>query len=225
MLYTILWSVLKKTQNFIEIELTSSKNRRVELKIMIFSFESRFHPKILVKSLRGCEKWILQKISHRSSNQKNLNFYFSSKKIILTFWKNIFSKMRKIKKIPSVDFFHYKFSIIDFLENFPNLKIFFKFIFFRWKKSLDIFFESLDRCKFFRRTYFSHPRSDLISISGWNLHLFRSYPEKIVFVAKLEDCTRTPPPRFNLFWMPFGPIALQDGSWAILKSKSDQRTM
>ena len=41
-----------------------------------FFFERRFCPEILVKSLRGCEKWILQEILHRYSEPNIFSTFF-----------------------------------------------------------------------------------------------------------------------------------------------------
>ena len=53
---------------------------------------------ILVKSLRGCEKWILQEILHRFSDPKKSELLFSSKEIILKIWKIFFGGNFQISK-------------------------------------------------------------------------------------------------------------------------------
>ena len=79
---------------------------RVELKIMMFFFKTRFLPEILVQSLRGCEKWILQKILHRYSYPKNFpTFYFRRRKNILKILKNIFENVESFNKNQLIDFF------------------------------------------------------------------------------------------------------------------------
>ena len=172
--------------------------------IAILVFGRRFHPEILVKSLRGCEKWILQKISHRSSNlKKNETFFFHRKKINLDFWKNIFSKMRKIRFSPSVEKIFFIKKIYNWLFGnfFKFEKYFFKFIFFRCKKKVSKFFGLLYRCEIFWRIHFSHPRSDLTSISGWNplpkekIMILSSKSEVWMADATLDDKSE--------FWMIF----------------------
>ena len=85
--------------------------------------------------------------------------------------QNIFLKCHYRKKITKgkskslKEFWHFrKTNIFKKIIFFQNVKI----IFFHRKKKLSIFFGSLDRCKIFWRIHFSHPRSDLTSISGQN---------------------------------------------------------
>ena len=62
-----------------------------------FFYPRRFGVLILVKSLWGCEKWLLHKILKRYSDPKKIStFFLSSKKIFFRRWKNIFSKNSKI---------------------------------------------------------------------------------------------------------------------------------
>ena len=86
------------------------------------------------------------------------------------FWKNQnLNEKFHFCYITKNENFHLNF---DFFQIFP--KIFFqilKFIFFDEKKMSDKKFFSLSRCKFFWRIHFSHPRSDLTSISWRNLVL------------------------------------------------------
>ena len=60
----------------------------------------------------------------------------------------------------------------DFLK-----KYFFKNsnLFFRWKKKFH-FFRLLDRCEIFWRIHFSHPRSDLTSISSLTEQEYKNIP-------------------------------------------------
>ena len=57
-----------------------SRQSEAKLEIMILFFDRRFRPEIHVKSLRGCEKWILQKILHRSSDRKKISTSFFHRK-------------------------------------------------------------------------------------------------------------------------------------------------
>ena len=151
---------------------------------MIFSFERRFQREILIKSLWGGEKWILQKILHRYSDPKNFETKkFSSKKIF--FWnrffffeiENIFFENEE-KNLHS-NFFPSAILIffpIKKFQFFLRAKIFLHFqkkyfrfqknIFFDDKKNFSKIFGSQYRCKIFWRIHFSHPRSDLTSISN-----------------------------------------------------------
>ena len=100
--------------------MVGSKGRgRVELKIMIFFFKTRFLPEMPVKSFRGCEKWILQKILHRSSDPKKIDNFFSSKNIFETY----FSKFSKYF------FFDEKKKLWNFLDNYIDVKFSEEFIF------------------------------------------------------------------------------------------------
>ena len=118
---------------------------------------------ILVKSLQRCEKWILRKILHRYSDSNFFStFFFRSKKI---FFEKMFIDFFLVRKF----FFLTKKNIFS-----PFSKKYFSFskiIFFRPKKKVEKIFESLYRCKIFRRIHFSHPWSDLTSLNGFFGHL------------------------------------------------------
>ena len=86
--------------------------------------------------------------------------------------------------------------------NWPNLKIIFSnLFFFDAKKKVSIFFGLLYRCEIFWRIHFSHPRSDLTSISGWNplpnekIMILSSKSEVWMADATLDDKSE--------FWMIF----------------------
>ena len=60
--------------------------------------------------------------------------------------------------------FHFFKILKGNFDIFRNIFSIFKNIFFRSKKKVEIFSESLYRCKIFRRIHFSHPWSDLTSL-------------------------------------------------------------
>ena len=95
-------------------------------------------------------------------------FFFDRKKIIfekwkIFFWKTIIENFTKgnfqKNSNPYQKIFFSPFSVFFFIVQKKK---------FRPKKKLRFFFESLYRCKIFRRIHFSHPRSDLTSISKLN---------------------------------------------------------
>ena len=161
------WSIFEQlTPDFVQ------NPDQIHENLIIFFVSCPVSAKILVKSLRGCEKWILQKILHRSSDSKK----FPSKKISSKKWNLKFEKYFSKKCI--YIFFNRRDFHIKFFYNWLFEKI---EIFFRWKISVFFlqifkiiffpmiflciyFFGPLDRCKIFRRIHFSHPWSDLTSI-------------------------------------------------------------
>ena len=89
--------------------------------VIIFFVSCPVSAKILVKSLRGCEKWILQKILHRYSDSKIFStFFFRPKKYFLNLKKKLiidfFLVRKKIfltKSLPKIFVFRKIFSIFQ----------------------------------------------------------------------------------------------------------------
>ena len=120
----------------------------------------------MLKSLQGCEKWILCKILHRSNSPKNPNFFIDF------FWKKmknenvfleIFSKkhifdffdQKKSRYFSDIFCFQKKSCQYMFWEKFPkNIFSFSKIIFFRWKKSYYIFWKYWIDVEFYGESIF-----------------------------------------------------------------------
>ena len=118
-----------------------------------------------VKSLQGCEKWILRKILHRYSDSKIFSTFFFGRKKYFLKMKNIFLKM--LKNVVIENFPKGNFEKLKSLKEFSFSEKYFSFsenYFFRLKKKVEKIFESLYRCKIFWRIHFSHPFCRLSSV-------------------------------------------------------------
>ena len=116
----------------------------------------------VLKSLWGCEKWILQKILHRYSYPKKIStFCFRWKKYFWKFGGNIFGKCENFqnkstyRKNLNEHFQNHRRENFDFF--FFETKFFFKFqnYFFRWKKVLIFFWITGSMWNFLKNPFFA----------------------------------------------------------------------